>query len=872
MSSRGARIALGALFFLSGAAAVGAETVWLRWFRTLFGATAPAASATLVAFFAGHAVGAALAARHVGRIRRPVRAYGALEIAAAAAALGVPFLLLAGEGTIAALYAALGDRPAALATARFAVALAATFPAAACFGATLPVLGAAVVRGRVALGRTGAAFYAANTGGAALGAALATFVLPAAYGVPATYAIAVGATALAGASALAIGLRETPQESAAPARVEAAKPARQEAAKPAPRPSTRTRARTGSLPVTLAALSGFAAFATQVLLVSAFSQVLNGSVYAFGAVLVTVLVALALGAALVSSLERWAGLDPRDLVSFALAAAAIALLSFPALLFRETGGLSYVGAPGGGLAYAGAAVGVVAVSAGPTLVALALLFPLSFALAARGVPAAEASGSTREGVGRILGRLSAVNTAGAVAGALAAPWLALPLLGLWPSFAVLGGALALICLAVRPASAPVGIVRDVALAFSWIAIFSQASPLALPPVRLEAGETLVASDTSAAGVVAVVDRAGERLLRTDNYSVLGGTAETVHQRRQGHLPLLLHPRARRVAYVGSATGISAGAVLDHPVEALRLVEIVPGVAQAARRHFADANRGVYEDPRTSVAVDDARNFFRSTGERYDLVIADLFVPWRAGTGALYTREHFEAVRARLLPDGVFVQWLPLYQLGETEVRTILATFLDAFPKAALFRGDFYGGYPIVALVGFTGAVAQPAAIAAAAEALATRGETDRWVTDGAGVFSLYVAPLGPLAATLADVPRNDDANARVEFLAAATHAGGTRGKEQPLVGLRFARFAAAAAELAARTGDDVFPDLPAEAKRAAAGGAALQAAGAFYVERRPEESGQALARATELLPPRLLRHAAADPTAADVWAAEPGAR
>ncbi len=247
---------------------------------------------------------------------------------------------------------------------------------------------------------------------------------------------------------------------------------------------------------------------------------------------------------------------------------------------------------------------------------------------------------------------------------------------------------------------------------------TSASPFDLPPVRLEPGETLVWRSIGADGVVAVVERGGERLIRTDNYSVLGGTGEMAHQRRQGHLPLLLHPSARRVAYVGSATGISAGATLDHPIESLRLVEIVPGVAEAARRFFRRENEGVYEDPRTRVALDDARSFFRTTDERYDLVVADLFVPWRAGTGALYTREHFEAVRAHLLPDGVFCQWLPLYQLTEEELRVVTATFLDVFPRSALFRGDFYGGYPIAALVGWTGDVAPPAAVGEAVSALA----------------------------------------------------------------------------------------------------------------------------------------------------------
>ena len=67
-------------------------------------------------------------------------------------------------------------------------------------------------------------------------------------------------------------------------------------------------------------------------------------------------------------------------------------------------------------------------------------------------------------------------------------------------------------------------------------------------------------------------------------------------------------------------------------------------------------------------LDDARNFLRATSERFDVIVADLFVPWQAGTGALYAREHFEAARAHLAPGGLFCQWLPLYQLGEPSSR------------------------------------------------------------------------------------------------------------------------------------------------------------------------------------------------------------
>src|SRR4029453_18785232 len=59
------------LFLRSGPGALVVETTWLRWLRDLLGATAPAASATLVAFFLGQALGAPGAARLAPRAARP---------------------------------------------------------------------------------------------------------------------------------------------------------------------------------------------------------------------------------------------------------------------------------------------------------------------------------------------------------------------------------------------------------------------------------------------------------------------------------------------------------------------------------------------------------------------------------------------------------------------------------------------------------------------------------------------------------------------------------------------------------------------------------------------------------------------------------
>jgi len=832
----GRRRGLALLFLLSGAGALVAETVWLRWLRDLLGATAPAASATLLAFFAGNALGAGIAARSVARWRRPVLAYAVVEALATLAALAVPALLGVGAGILDGAYDALRTDPGRLAAVRFAVALVATLPAATLYGATFPAVGAAALGTSERLGSAGAGLYALNLLGAGLGAALGSFWLPERIGVDGTWGAAVALSAAAALGAFALSAGETPGE----------------VAEPEPDEGASTVA---GGPWLVAALSGFGTLAVQVLAVQALAQVLNQSVYAFGTVLVVVLVSLSAAAALASVLARRAA-PAASLLGMATVASALCLAAFPGIFWAATDGLAFSGSGAPWPAYLLACLGVAVVAVGPPLLAGGLLFPLCLAWAAERAPRAPA--------GRLLGGLLVANTLGAMVGAIAAPWLLLPGFGLWGAFVAVGAAYAVAAFGLPDATPGRRALRIGALAGGWALVFAASSPLSLPLVTLAPGERAIEARATPSGVVAVVERDGERLIRTDNHYSLGGTAEIVHQERQGHVPMLLRPGARSVVHAGSASGISAGALLAHGAERIRLVEIVPEVALAGARHFAAANRGVHRDPRVEVVLDDAHNYLARTSERFDVVIADLFVPWRAGTGALFTREHFEAVRAHLEPGGLFCQWLPLYQLGGEELHVILATFLDVFPTAALFRGDFYGAYPIAAFVGWNGDPAPAAAVEAAVARLRAAGETDRWVTDPAGFWSLYVGALGPLAPSLAEVPRNTRDHPVLEYLAARHHRGGSVGLAEPYVGVAWQRFTDGV-RTASLLGDPLYPDLGLEARRAAAGGAALQMAGALWAEGRAGEAARAVTVAAGLLPPRLLADAEADPTAAELW-------
>ena len=103
-----------ALLFFSGMASLIFETLWFRRAGLVFGNGVWASALVLSSFMAGLALGNALAARFAHRVRRPVRAYAAIELVIAAAGLGLVVLLPRMTGWLSPLFRSLVDTPALL--------------------------------------------------------------------------------------------------------------------------------------------------------------------------------------------------------------------------------------------------------------------------------------------------------------------------------------------------------------------------------------------------------------------------------------------------------------------------------------------------------------------------------------------------------------------------------------------------------------------------------------------------------------------------------------------------------------------------------------------------------------------------------------
>jgi predicted membrane-bound spermidine synthase len=155
----------------------------------------------------------------------------------------------------------------------------------------------------------------------------------------------------------------------------------------------------------------------------------------------------------------------------------------------------------------------------------------------------------------------------------------------------------------------------------------------------------------------------------------------------GLAPAIARPHPRTAFVIGWGSGASAGAVAAVPgMERVHVVEIEPAVL-AMDQYFRHVNDSAMLRPNVEIVVDDARSALQLSRDRYDIIVSEPSNPWLAGIATLYTPEFFRIARSRLADDGVFSQWVQLYQLPLSVVAGIVKNLHSVFPHVQIWFGS-----------------------------------------------------------------------------------------------------------------------------------------------------------------------------------------
>ncbi len=684
-------LAIGSLFFVSGLTSLVYETLWVRVLSLGVGSTSTAMSIVLSIFFAGLSLGSWGAGKFIHRISRPVLCYGILEGIIGLYSLVLLPILFQFHSVLS--YLPLTGSFSWLGTIlKFVVVLLLLVVPTTLMGASLPILIRIFVKSSENLGKRISLLYGVNTLGAVAGAFLSGFVLIPALGI--VLSNTFSAILNIGVLVAAFFLQKTaPQTESAES------------------PTTETVASGGSqfqkvLPW-VAFSTGFSALAAEVVWNKYLGIFLGSNVFGLSLILSLFLLGIALGSlALSLFIER---VKNKEFVfQILLAVCLLSILSTTLLLNVApiiANVISYY-FPRFDLFLVKACLAAIILFPPGTI--LGALLPLAIRLKIEKVQDSPA----------VAGRLYAVNTIGSILGSCAAGLILIPYLG--SSGAILttmivlflvSAAVAFSRLENRKTAIGIHLVLLLIIPFASAVRFeniikSAYLQHAAPGLSFSEAMRYFARDYEEFQLI-VEGKTGIISLSHDpqdgtNYRdylrlKTNGLNESIYDTNNlealpkyeallGFLPLSFARNPQNAFVVGYGGGYTVDFLTSTNMDEVFVAELEEGIIKAADYVYKGKNPFLSRK-NLNLQIEDARFVLASRKHGpFDIIVSQPSHSWLAGVANLFTEEFFLTVRDNLSQEGVFSQWLNLYNMNAEVLKSILHTFYSVFPHGYVFTG------------------------------------------------------------------------------------------------------------------------------------------------------------------------------------------
>jgi spermidine synthase len=728
------------VFILSGAAGLMYESIWSRYLGLFVGHSAYAQVIVLVIYLGGMSAGAAIASRYTDRIREPLVGYAIVEVIVGL--LGVFFHEIFGGATgfaYASLFPSLSGG-ALLLIMKWLLAALLILPQAVLLGTTFPLMSAGYLRvvspdGKANSGRVLGILYFANSIGAAAGVLVAGFYLIGLVGLPGTIITAGIINIIVGLAVF--GAVRLTQESESPSprpetAVQTSDP-KPESSDQTPEPGLASPDQTpvsspGLRPPTeefhgielprlwrvmliIAAGTALSSFMYEIAWVRMLSLVLGSATHSFELMLSAFILGLALGAFWVRN-RADTFRDPLRALAvaqWAMGALAVATLTAYLTSFEWMAFLIQ------GLDQN--AEGYKIFTAAKYGIALIVMLPATFC-AGITLPLITRILIGAGGGEKSIGAVYSINTLGSIIGVALSALVLMPLIGLKPLL-IAGGAIDMVLgiwlmfmasknredtrrFAIGLVGATILVITGGAInaRFDKNLLVSGVFRYGTVPARGQTGLVFY-EDGRTASVSVRKSGDGSRSIATNGKPdaslsatwFLEDTSTQAPGRLNGDestqvllsLTTLAHmPKAEYGAVIGNGSGMSSHFLLGSPtLKELVTIDIEPEMINGSR-NFYPVNKRVFDDPRAKFIVDDAKSYFAATNRKFDFILSEPSNPWVSGVSGLFTDEFYQRIRGYLTPNGVFGQWLHLYEIDDALVLSVIKAVHKNFPSYEIF--------------------------------------------------------------------------------------------------------------------------------------------------------------------------------------------
>lgn len=686
-SHRSPRSWLLAIFVLSGFAGLIYQSIWSHYLGLFLGHAAYAQALVLAIFMGGMAAGAAWIAHTGQKWRNLIRGYALIEVIIGL--LGLLFHWIFGAVATFSyewLIPALGE-PWAINLMRWVVAALLILPQTVLLGMTFPLMSGGLIRRFPGSdGQLLGGLYFTNSIGAAIGALAAVFVLLPWVGLP-------GAMVTAGilnfvVAGLAWWLAREPEPVVPTKPVDAASPELRLRHNPTLR-----------LVLFGTALSGAASFMYEIVWIRMLSMAVGSTMHAFELMLASFIAGIALGGLWVRK-HADTTQYPLRLVGWMqilMGVAALASLAVYANAFAWVGWLISALAKTDG--------GYTLYNLGTATLSILIMLPAAF-FAGTTLPLFTIA-LLRDGQGeRAIGRVYAWNTLGAILGVFAAIHFLIPSFGLKLALcvaAIIDLCIGLFLLRVQADSKRSMIRFAMAVGISAMALIV-AIRIPYDPMKLASGvfrhgnavvdsstqKVVYYRDGKTSSISVIAGKDGSANISTNGKPDAGimvkddarATSDEPTMTLAAALPLTMLDKPGHVGVIGFGSGMTTHTLLgDSRVQRVDTIEIEPAMIEGARL-FGDRVARAYSDPRSNIVIDDAKAFFSANPIKYDIIISEPSNPWISGVGALFSKEFYKFVPNHLNDQGLFVQWVQLYEINDELVGSMFNAMTPYFEDYA----------------------------------------------------------------------------------------------------------------------------------------------------------------------------------------------